>query len=389
MAESTPESLSASLDTLTLPSPLELMTADFQRTTIVGVGLMGGSIGLRMKAMEYTGIIVGHDLPEVLDEALARGAIDRSVGDLAEAVADADLIVLAAPVDETRDMLPTILRIAKPGALVTDTGATKGELARVAAGTKEARAIYIGGHPLAGSNRQGISSADSALFENAYWLLTPTPDVSSQVKESLAWWVRLLGAYPLMLDAELHDKVMARTTHVPFVIALALSKWLALESEGIPVLPRLATGNFQTITSMAALPLSVWEAVIRSNTAEITTGLLQFQSVLEECGKDLSEGRLTEVWQQAHSFQRKLARERPGDWDANCELVVTVPDRPGTIARIAALLASHEISIRDIHMIYIRERRGGSMKVILESRAEARQAMDILATNGYSVRFKD
>ena len=100
-------------------------------------------------------------------------------------------------------------------------------------------------------------------------------------------------------------------------------------------------------------------------------------------------GKLTEVWQQAHALQRRLSRERPGDWDANCELMVTVPDRPGTIAQIAGLLAAHNIGIRDIHVMYVRERRGGSLRVILQSRNEARRAMELLTFNGFSARMKD
>jgi prephenate dehydrogenase len=381
--------ISDGLDTLTLPSPLDLMGFEFGRTTIVGVGLIGGSIGLRMKAMQPAGMVVGHDRADVLDEALERGAIDRGAGDLSEAVADADLVVLATPVEETAQLLPTILRVARAGSLVTDTAPAKAELTRIARETSGARALYIGSHPLAGSNRQGISNADAALFDNAYWLLTPSPEIPSAQRESLAWWVRLLGAYPLMVEPELHDRLVAVTTHVPFLLALALSSWAAAQSTGQPLLPRLCTGNFQSLTAMAGLPQAAWDGVLRMNKQEIEAALEGFKAVLDVCAKEYREGRLPEVWQQAHAFQRKLARERPGDWDANCELVVTVADRPGAIARIAGLLAAHDIGLRDIHVIYIRERRGGTLKVVLESRVDARRAMEILTEHGYSVRLRD
>jgi prephenate dehydrogenase len=383
------ERISDGLDTLSLPSPLELMGFEFGRTTLVGVGLIGGSIGLRMKAMQPAGMVVGHDRAEVLDEAIERGAIDRGAGDLSEAIADADLVVLATPIEETVRLLPTVLRVARAEALVTDTAPAKAELSRVARETSGARAMYVGGHPLAGSNRQGISNADAALFDNAYWLLAPHAEIPHAQCESLAWWVRLLGAYPLTVEPELHDQLMAVTTHVPFVLALALSSWAAARSTGQPLLQRLCTGNFQSLTAMAGLPQAAWDGVLRMNQLEIEAALDGFRAVLDACIKEYQEGRLPEVWQQAHAFQRKLGRERPGDWDANCELVVTVADRPGAIARIAGLLAAHEIGIRDIHVIYIRERRGGTMKVVLESRVDARRAMEILTANGYSVRLRD
>ncbi len=377
------------VETLTVPDPLELMGVEFKRTAIIGVGLIGGSIGLRMKAMGYPGMITGHDSPAVLDEALERGAIDRGVGDLSELVADADLIVLAAPIDEIVKILPTVLKCAKAEAVVTDTAPAKIELHRLAKATDGARACYLGGHPLAGSNRQGIGNADASLFENGYWLLTPTAHTPPSVRESLWWWVRMLGAYPLALEAELHDRVMAMTTHVPFIVSMALSNWIAQQSNTIPALPKLATGNFQTMTAMAALPLGVWEGVLRLNQAQVTQALDEFRSVLDLCVKDLKDGRLQEIWESAHALQRKLVRERPGDWDANCEITVTAPDRPGTIARIAGLLAARDIGIRDIHVIYIRERRGGRLQVVLETRADARRAMEVLLEQGYSVRLRN
>jgi prephenate dehydrogenase len=389
LSEKSEDKTSEALDTLTLPSPLELMGIEFQRTAIIGVGLIGGSIGLRMKAVEQFGTVVGHDRKEVLDEALERGAIDRACGDLSEALAEADLIVLATPLLETAKLLPTVLKQASPKALVTDTAPVKTDLVKLVKGTDGKRAQFIGGHPLAGSNRQGISSADPSLFENGYWLFTPLPDTLPAQKESLSWWARTLGAYPLFLEAELHDQIVAATTHVPFMIALALSNWIAEASAAEPLFAKLATGHFQTITNLAGLPLAVWEEVIRTNEKHLIADLDAFCKILQSCGKALREGRLQEVWQRAHALQRRLGRERPGDWDANCEIVVTAEDRPGTIAQIAGLLATADISIRDIHVLYIRERRGGTLKVVLESRDETRRAMELLMSHGYVVRLKE
>jgi len=389
VAAKTKEKTAESVATATLPDPLELVASEFGHTTIIGVGLIGGSIGLKMKAMGYTGVIVGHDLPNVLDEALEMGAIDRGVGDLSEAVMDADLIVLATPIDETLKLLPTVLKTAKSGAVVTDTAPVKMELVTLARATENALGCYVGGHPLAGSSRQGIANADTSLFDDAFWLLTPEADAPVVCRETLMWWVRMLGAYPQTLDAETHDKISAMITHVPLVIALALSNWVAQECVEVPVLSKLATGNFQSMTNMAALPLGVWEGVVRSNHKELEAALKDFRATLDDSIHDLQAGKFADLWQHAHAFQRKLVRERPGDWDANCELIVTVADRPGTLARIAGLLAAHEIGIRDINVIYIRERRGGTLKVVLESRSDARRAIEILIEGGYSARLKE
>ena len=302
-----------SLDTLTLPDPLELMGIEFKKVTIIGVGLIGGSIGLRMRAMDYPGTIIGYDLPDVLDEAVMRGAIDRGVGDLSEAVADADLIILAMTVDQIAGMLPTVLRQARQGAVVTDSGPAKAELKRIAEETPDKRGVYIGGHPMAGSNRQGVSNAHSEMFVSAYWLLCPDENTPQESLDSLKWWVRTLGAYPIRVDAVTHDKIMAMTTHVPFVISLALSNFVAKRSADLPLLQKLATGNFQMMTSTAALPLGMWEAVIEFNRENLVTALEDFRKALNECDELVRTGRLATLWQRAHSFQHRLARERPGD----------------------------------------------------------------------------
>jgi prephenate dehydrogenase len=374
---------------MTFPDPLELMGAEFKRIAIIGVGLIGGSLGLRMKSMHLPGIIVGHDQPDVLDEAIMRGAIDSGVGDLSEAVLGSDLIILSTPLGETIRLLPTILKTAKPDAIVTDTAGTKFALSQLAEKTEGARANYLGGHPMAGSNRQGIANADPDLFVSAYYLITPTSKTLPANVESLRWWVRMLGAYPLILDPQLHDQIVAATTHVPFIVALALSYWVAQESKGVPLLQKLSVGNFQSMTAMATLPREVWEDLLRSNQKEVLSAISGFRQALEACERDFRNGKLADFWQQAHTFHRTIARERPGDWESQCELVVIAPDRPGAIAHITSLLAENDINIRDIAVLYLRERMGGTLRVVVATRNEAKHAVDILIDHGYGARIKD
>lgn len=369
------------------PNPLESLSSDFDRVALIGVGVIGGSIGLRLKAMEYRGTVVGFDTPDVLAEALERGAIDQGVGDISQAVAGADLVILALPVVEALGVLPTVLKQTKAGAVITDTCPTKRELQKVAEATATA-AVYVGGHPLAGKDRQGIANADPDLFENAYWILCPSDASPPEPREALAWWVRMLGAYPLYLEAERHDQISALTTHLPLVVALSLSRLLSERSGLEPMLARLAAGNFQSMTWAAALPHEMWDGVLQTNRHEVKAAIVEFRKALVEIEQLLEDNQLDEVSRVAFEFQRKLSRERPGDWDANCELGVTVPDRPGMIARIAGVLAHHGINIRDIGVTFVRERRGGNLRVIVESRMDARKAIEILKFEGFAARLK-
>ncbi len=374
---------------MTLPDPLELLHNDFRRVALLGVGLIGGSIGLKLKAMGFTGSIIGYDKQDVLEEAFMRGAIDHGAGDIAEAIAGADLIVMAMDVDQVERMLPTVLRTSAEGTIVTDTTGAKAHLCELARETSDARATYIGGHPLAGSQRQGISNSHPELFSSAYWLLTPPENTPEDQLGALKWWIRTLGAFPIVLDADTHDKIIAATTHMPLVFALALTDWLATRSREMPLAQKLATGHFQSMTAMSSLPLAAWESVLAANREHTKEALDSFCKHFEEIKELFVTGKLEEVWQRAYSFQRKLARERPGDWDSQSELTVIVSDRPGTLARIAGLLAEHGINIRDIGVLHSRERHGGVLRVTLESQSDARSAIQILKQHGYTAMHRD
>lgn len=365
------------------------MHNDFRRVALLGVGLIGGSIGLKLKAMGFSGTIVGHDKQEVLEEAMMRGAIDQGAGDIAEAIAGADLIVLAMDADQVERILPTVLRTGAADAIVTDTTGAKSALLKLAAEVTDARATFIGGHPLAGSQRQGISNAHPELFSSAYWLITPAEDTKDEQLGALKWWIRTLGAFPIILDADTHDRVIAATTHMPLVFALALTDWLAKHSRDIPLAQKLATGHFQSMTAMSALPLAAWESVLSANREHTKEALDSFVKHLHEIRELFADGKLEEIWQRAYSFQRKLARERPGDWDSQSELTVIVSDRPGTLARIAGLLAEHGINIRDIGVLHSRERHGGVLRVTLESQSDARSAIQILKQHGYTAMHRN
>ncbi|MCB9357936.1 MAG: prephenate dehydrogenase/arogenate dehydrogenase family protein [Calditrichaeota bacterium] len=388
----TPETTSTTeseLAELTLPNPLELLHDDYRRVALLGVGLIGGSIGLKLKAMDFTGSIVGYDKQDVLEEALMRGAIDHGAGDIAEAVAGADLVVLAMDLAEVERILPTVLRICAPNTVVTDTTGAKLGLMKIARETSDARGVYVGGHPLAGSQRQGIANAHPDLFASAYWILTPPEGIQDEQMSALKWWIRMLGAFPIVVEPEIHDRITASTTHMPLVFALALTDWLASESRDVPLSQKLATGHFQTMTAMASLPFAAWESVLTANSEQTKRALESFSKHFEDIKKLFETGKLEEVWHRAYSFQRKLARERPGDWDSQSELTVIVPDRPGTLARIAGLLAEHNINIRDIGMLHSRERHGGVLRVSLESMTDTRSAIQILKQHGYTAMPRD
>ncbi|MBU1707874.1 prephenate dehydrogenase/arogenate dehydrogenase family protein [bacterium] len=371
------------------PKVEELSQGEFESIAIIGVGMVGGSIGLALRDFGFHGQRIGLDRRRVLDEALAIGAIDQAVGDLAEAVPRADLVILATPVLETKKLLSTVLRTARPGTVVTDTAGTKAEICALAAETKDARGLFIGGHPLTGTSRRSIANARAELFTNAHYILTPTEKTAEDPLESLKWWVRQLGGIPLVLKPAEHDRLMAAIQHLPLMLALALADGTGDMAHAFPLLCKLAQGDVREMTRLSDASYETWEGILQTNREEILKVSAQFRKTLKNCEAQLKRGDMTAGFQAAHAFRRQLLRNHAGLWDARCELIITAPDRPGIFARITSLLADREISIRDLRVVYMQEATGGTLSLLVASPAEAALALDLLKNEGFDARLRD
>lgn len=376
-------------ETLALPEVEELHHGEFERIALIGVGMVGGSVGLALRESGFRGQITGLDKKDILNEALALGAIDRAVGDLAEAVPSADLVVIATPVLETCKLLPTILRTAQSGAIVTDTGGTKAEVCALAARTKKARGIFIGGHPLTGTARTGLANASAELFAGAHYVLTPLEKTSWHHLDSMKWWVRQLGALPLVLEPIQHDRLIGAVSHLPFLLTLALTEWAGDLAGTSPILSKLAQGDFREMLRLLDGSYETWDDLLQTNKEEILKALKRFRRCLESCEAQLRDGNLIETFRRAHSFRSQVLRESAGCWDARSELLIVAPDRPGTFARITALLADHQISIRDMRVTYVRETLGGNLRLVVASPSQALMALELLRKEGFDARLKE
>jgi prephenate dehydrogenase len=374
---------------LALPEIEELQHGEFNRIALIGVGMVGGSMGLALRESGYRGQITGLDKKEVLDEALALGAIDRAVGDLAEAVPSADLVVIATPVIETCKLLPTILRTAQSGAIVTDTGGAKAEVCTLASRTKKARGTFIGGHPLTGTARTGLANASAQLFSGAHYILTPLEKTSWHHLDSLKWWIRQLGASPLVLNPSQHDQLIGAVSHLPFLLALTLSEWIGGLAETSPILSKLAQGDFREMLRMLDGSYEGWNDLLQTNKTEILKILERFRRSLGSCESQLRGGNLTESFRRAHAFRSRVSRESAGYWDSRSVLFITAPDRPGTFARITSLLAEHQISIRDLRVTYVRETFGGNLRLVVASPSQATKALELLRSEGFDAHLKE
>src|SRR5690242_2004948 len=227
-------------------------TVSFDKIAILGLGLMGGSLGLALRRTGIGRAISGYDaLPGRAERVRELGAITAVAESPAAAVAGADLVVLAAPVLAMRELLRAIAPHLAPHALVTDLGSTKAEVVRWARETLPDPSRFVGGHPMAGKERAGIQAADAALFDGAVWCLTPDAGTAPDALARLCALVAALGARPLVLDPAQHDEAVAGASHLPLLTASALVLAVTAAPDW-PDVGRLTAGGFRDTTRVAS-----------------------------------------------------------------------------------------------------------------------------------------
>jgi prephenate dehydrogenase len=364
------------------------MTANpFKHITIIGVGLIGGSLGLAIKKRFPTSHVVGVDRKEVLRRALKRGAIDRSETDLGRAVREADLVFLAAPLSVILRQLPTLARNCKRDAIVSDVGSVKLQVVRRAA-KYFPRGNFIGGHPMAGIELSGIEAAHPLLFENAIYILSPTRSTSRPLVKRLGNFLGELGARVVLLDPRAHDEVASAVSHLPQLTAVALMNVVGQRHPTARNYLRLAAGGFRDITRVASSRSDIWKDILAINRGEIRRSLRLLIRELDLYSKLLqnhASSRLITEFSRARGLRSRIPKSMKGFLHPLAEVYVFVHDKPGALARLTAALARGKVNIKDIELMKIREGTGGTFRLSFDSAQICRRAESILKKAGFEI----
>lgn len=276
----------------------------FERVTVIGIGLIGGSFALAGREAGVLGEVVGVARSErTLLEAVHIGAADRTTPDAVEAVRGADLVYIATPVAGIAGILERIAPALERGCVVTDAGSTKRTIMEAARGLPE-HVGFVGGHPMAGSEQAGIREARPHLFHGRTYLLTPTPGADEALIK-LREAVIAIGARPVIVEAEKHDRLVARTSHLPHVVAAALAGALG------PVCGErdFVGAGLRDTTRIAEGPIDVWREILMANADEVLDALDGFLSEAERYREALAAGdeeRIAELLARARECRRKM-----------------------------------------------------------------------------------
>lgn len=321
---------------------------------IAGLGLIGASMALGIKRDHPDYEILGYNRSQASrDIALERGMIDRATDDFASFAPLADIIILTLPIQQTLAFIKELANLdLKEGVIISDAGSTKSAIVTAAEKCFVDKSVrFVGAHPMAGSHKTGAASADVNLFENAYYIFTPSSLTTSDTLEEMRDLLSGLHARFIEIDAEEHDRVTSQISHFPHILASGLMEQTASYAEEHEMARRFAAGGFRDMTRIAESEPGMWTSILLSNRDTIIERIEDFKDRLDEIGQAISKGDENQIWNffnQAREQRQAMEIHKRGGVDSSFDLYVDVPDEEDVILRILELLRG--TSLVNIHI---------------------------------------
>lgn len=358
---------------------------------VVGCGLIGGSIALSLSKAGHRIYVV--DRPE--NEKLIHKQIPSVTlkHDAAGLCGEApEVIFVCVPSDRTIDVIREIAPIAHPGTIITDVAGVKVPVMEAARQTVSDDVCFVGGHPMAGSEKSGVEAAQPFLFQNAVYVLSPLKKYADKTFAPLMEIVEQLGARILIMDASKHDKIAAAISHLPQLLAVELVNVVNDLAAGDSHFNTLAAGGFRDMTRIASSDFSVWEDVIFSNKDNISDVLGVFVRRLAALDLLVRDQKLDEVrceFEDARLARTKIRKGGKGFLHPLYDLYVVVEDKVGILKDITSTLADSGINIKDIELLKVREGTGGMFRLSFETSEILERSAEILERRGFQILRKE
>lgn len=367
------------------------MSRPFDRVAIIGVGLIGGSLAAALRALPEPPQVLGVDADEeTIDVALEEAVIDDGVEaadteDAAEMLRSADLVVIATPIAAAEQWLERLAEIGYAG-VVTDVASTKSAIV-AAARRLLPEAAFIGGHPMAGSERSGVTAADPELFRGAHYVLTPSAETDTEAYRRLHQLVTSIGARAIALDPDAHDEAVAAISHVPHVAASALANLASERAESGSDVLRLAAGGFKDMTRIAAGSPDLWTGICMDNREAVVRGLGELSAQIVDFAQRVQDGDRAAV-REWLAKAADVRRALPAKWVPVSErlrqLTVAMTDRPGAVSAITQAAARAGCNIEDIGIDHVTEDTA-VLHLVLTDEGDAEWLVEHLTAEGFDV----
>ncbi|MFH0733254.1 MAG: prephenate dehydrogenase/arogenate dehydrogenase family protein [bacterium] len=348
--------------------------------SILGLGLIGGSLAKSIKQYFPDIQIFGFDTVAVLKQAEYLDAIDDKLLSPLDAL-NSDIIFLCMPVDYSLELFRLLIPRLKDSQIISDVCSVKAVFADIWK-QQNSKGIYIGGHPMTGKEKGGFENSDPLLFENSVYILT------SQNQPEFLNIINKIGARITFLDPYLHDKVVSVVSHLPQLLSVSLVNF-AGQNEGDVHYLNFAAGGFRDMTRIASSGFSIWDSIITYNRTNIINAADLFIAKLEELKNLLVNEKTLQIkntFESARIIRDEIPKTSKGFLFPLYEIYVYVKDEPGVVSKISTVLYSNGINIKDIELLKIREGAGGTFRLSFETEEDAKNAQQLVQTIGYSTK---
>ncbi len=363
----------------------------FNNISIIGLGLIGGSLAKAFHQESASiNIYAVDNCVESLKLSEAEGVITKGFTECCEKVWNSDIIFICTPIRKTIEFINQLSKNINENCIITDVASTKGEICSYIEGL-ERPPIFIGGHPMAGTEKSGYVNSFAHLFQNAYYVLTPTKTTSEAALSALKLLLSSIGAIPIIVAPDKHDIVTGCISHVPHIIASTLVT-LAKNERDSDLIKLLAAGGFKDITRIASSNPTMWENVVLSNSTVIIELLEKCKKIIDNTIGNINSSNYSEIYNffdNAKNFRDCFSTTAAGLIPKSFELILDIEDEPGIIGKITTLLGNNSINIKNIHVSNSREYEQGCLKITLLDQHNADSAYKILSDYSYKVFRKD
>ncbi len=358
----------------------------------IGFGLIGGSIARALKKINPDYSLIAYDYhkdhPSTdLQAALSDRVLNQVTSSLEEGFPECDLIFLCAPVLSNIEYIKQLKLLLKPTCILTDVGSVKGNI-HTAVKALGLEAQFIGGHPMTGSEKTGYLNSYALLLENAYYILTPAEKTPEWMTKTLYSLVEKMGSIPILLEAGEHDRITAAISHVPHIIAAQLVNLVRTSDDEAEKMRFLAAGGFKDITRIASSSPVMWQNICLTNASDIKVMLDEYIHSLQVASKALVEGNgdfLYQMFDTAGEYRSSIPNKSIGLMRKLFEVYLDIRDEAGAIATIATLLASNQISIKNIGIIHNREFEEGVLRIEFYEEEAQQKAIALLSRYNYRI----
>lgn len=356
--------------------------------TIIGLGLIGGSLAKAIKSRTEGHTIYAINRSQAgIETALAEGTIALGSDKFTSEMADSDIVFVCTPARASEKWISEIAPKVKKGCIITDACSTKTEICEFA-DSINGDFRFVGGHPMSGSEKSGYSAANESLFENTYYIFTKSAKSDDAAIETLKNLAQEIGAIPVAMTPQDHDRAVAAVSHLPHVLSAVLMNTAEeLDDDGSVL--KFAAGGFRDVTRIAASEPVMWRDITFSNKESIINMVDLFIDNLEAFKEQIKSGKIQEVeeyYAAARELRTKLPQKAAALAHRNYECILDVPDRVGVIAQIAVLLGDAGINMKNIYVSNSREFYGGVLVISLGSMADLEKAKKLFSENGFEVK---